>query len=184
MPRIFKRLFTSFRFTHASLIPLLIGGLAVAVFLVVFLLPVYAKINAVERNIRLRQEALDRQELLAPIHARLTVQLREASAAVLEEEAALPQPANPEDLAQALRVLAELAEMDALSVTPNASSLSAQDGLSVELRLAGSFPRLRDLLMALLTQSWITRLERLEISGGGDLEEIRVWVGVIMDERG
>lgn len=184
MQRTFKLLFASFRFTHASLIPLLIGGLSVVVFLVVFLLPVYARINALDWDIRLRQEALDRQELLAPIHARLTVQLREASAAVLEQQAALPQPGNPEDLAPALRILADRAEMSALSVTPNASSLTAQDGLSVELHLAGPFPRLRNLLMALLAQSWITRLERLEISDGGDMEEFRVWVGVIMDKRG
>ncbi|WP_031386838.1 hypothetical protein [Desulfonatronum thiodismutans] len=184
MSRLVQRITASIRFTPACVFPLLIGGSAIAVFLAVFLLPVYAKNNSLDRAIQDRREALERQELFAPIHARLTMQLREASSLVVGDRQDIQDtPKSPEEAVYKLSLLAEQAHrLGLLGVTPHPDSLSTQDNLAAELRLAGPFPQLRDLLITLLAQPWLHRLERLEISGGADVEEFRVGVSVRMDE--
>ncbi len=184
MSQLAKRLSATIRFTPACVFPLLIGGAAIAVFLVLFLLPVYTKINALDRSIQDRQEALNRQETFTPIHARLTTQLLEASSLVVgDQRTILDMPKSPEEAVPALRALVEQTPgLAALDVTPHPDSLSTQEDLAVELRLAGPFPELRDLLMTLLAQPWLQRLERMEITGGGDVEEFRIGVSVRMDQ--
>ncbi len=185
MSRFAQRFSASIRFTPACVFPLLIGGAAIAVFLVLFLLPVYAKINSLDRSIQNRREALEQQELFAPIHARLTVQLREASSLVVgDQQTILPTPESPEQAVPALRALAGHApRLGLLDITPHPDSLSTQDDLAVELRLAGPFTDLRDLLMTFLAQPWLQRLERMEITGKGEVEEFRIGVSVRMDQE-
>lgn len=182
MSRIVKRLSATFRFTSACLFPAIISIGAIIFFLVAVLLPAIAKNNRLTRDIAQRQDAVTRQEMLAPAYATLSAQLQKVSTQHADMgPRILPAPISPEMTSPALRALVDETSLGVLSINPNPKTLSAQDGLSVDLRLTGDFMRLQDLLMLMQAQPWVLNLGSLEIKGGLDQEEFRISANVLME---
>jgi hypothetical protein len=182
MTQLVRRFTGTFHFTSACLFPLLISAGAIVFFILFLLLPAFSQNAALLREIQEHENAIERQEMLAPAYAMLTTQLRDVSSQYLHEEQRIfSAPTSPEMAAPALGELVDASGLTALSIIPNPSSLSLQNGLSVVLRLTGDFRRLRDLLMRMTAQPWMLSLESLEVIGGGDQEEMRIRVNVRLD---
>ncbi|PTN37526.1 hypothetical protein [Desulfonatronum sp. SC1] len=182
MSQLIKRITGTFRFTSACLFPVLLSLGAIIAFILLILFPAFSKNASLEREIQERRNAVERQEMLAPAHALLTSQFRGvANQYVDEDHWTLPAPNTPEMAVPTLEELVDASGLNKMSITPRPSSLSIQDGLSVDMRLSGDFQRLRDLLMSLIAQPWMLNLESLEVIGGGDREEFRIRVNVRLE---